>query len=90
MSKRRAHADSKEWRVAAFEEWTASVLELPVSAVNDELGPANCGSWTSLRQVQLVSAAQRRYGVRLTPRQVRSVRSIGDLRRVLELQGVQP
>jgi len=76
--------------MAEFEEWTASVLEVPAEQITDELGPATCGGWTSLRHVQLVGEAQRRYGVRLTPRQVRSVRCIGDLREVLVSYGVTP
>ncbi len=71
----------------ALEDLLAEVLELHRSQITDELGPATSGSWTSLRHVQIVSAVHRAYGVRLQPREVRSIRTVGDIRGLLLARG---
>jgi acyl carrier protein len=76
-------------KVSDFEAWIGEILDVPSTQVTDELGPATWGGWTSLRHVQLVSAAQRRYAVRFTPGEVRAVRSVRDLRDSLRGKGVQ-
>lgn len=73
-----------------LETLVARVLDIPLHAVTDELGPAVEGGWTSLRHVQLVSAVQKAYGIRLSPREIRSIRTVGDLRGLLDAQGVEP
>lgn len=76
-------------KVSEFEEWVGEILDVPLAQVTDELGPAIWGGWTSLRHVQLVSAAQRRYAIRFTPREVRAIRSVGEFRDSLRDKGVQ-
>jgi acyl carrier protein len=73
-----------------LESIVGRVLEIPPDTVTDELGPAVEGGWTSLRHVLLVSAVQKAYGVKLTPREIRSIRTVRDLRAVLVAQGVSP
>jgi acyl carrier protein len=70
------------------EDLVAEVLGVPSASVTDDLGPRTEGSWTSLRHVQLVSAARRTFGVTLAPREIRSIRSVGDLRALLRTRGV--
>lgn len=72
----------------ALEELVADVLGVSVAEVDDETGPATTGGWTSLRHVQIISALGREYGLRITPRQARSCRSVGDLRGLLAAEGV--
>ncbi|OON71550.1 acyl carrier protein [Streptomyces tsukubensis] len=72
----------------ALEELVADVLGVPVAEVDEETGPATAGQWTSLRHVRIIAAAGREYGLRLTPRQARSCRSVGDLRAVLRTEGI--
>lgn len=66
----------------------AQVLELPSDEVDDEVGPATRSEWTSLKHLQITVAVEDAYRVRLVPREVRAVRSIGDLRRLLRDKGV--
>jgi acyl carrier protein len=65
------------------EEIVAAVLEVPVSEVAGHTGPATQGRWTSLRHLQIVSEVQRAFSISLTPRQIRSVRTVDDLRSLL-------
>jgi acyl carrier protein len=74
--------------VASLEAIVADVMGVPSEAVTEDFGPVTTAQWTSLRHVQLVSAVQREYDVRLAPREIRSVRSVGDLRAVLRDKGV--
>lgn len=71
-----------------LEAIVARVLDIPPDTVTDELGPAVESGWTSLRHVQLVSAVQKKYGVKLSPRTIRSIRTVRDLREALTAQGV--
>jgi acyl carrier protein len=58
----------------------ARVLDLPAGDVHDEMGPKTVGQWTSLRHIQLIAAVEDAYGIRLNPREIRSVRSVSQLR----------
>ena len=61
----------------------AEVLELPPSQVDERTGPATEGRWTSLRHLQIINRVRRELAVSLTPREIRSVRTVGDLRRLV-------
>jgi acyl carrier protein len=71
-----------------LEAIVARVLDVPPDSVTDEFGPAVTAAWTSLRHVQLVSTVQKEYGVKLLPREARSIRTVRDLRDVLTAHGV--
>lgn len=75
--------------MTAFEAALSQALDVPAEQVTDDLGPAVMGSWTSLRHVQIIATMQRLYGVRFLPREVRSMRTVGQLRQILRDKGVQ-
>ena len=70
-------------------ELVAQILKLRLEEVTDETGTATTAAWTSLRHVQLVVAIEKFYGVRLAPREARSVRSVAHVKRVLATHGVR-
>jgi len=61
----------------------AGVLEIPVAEVTPETGPATTAQWVSLRHLRIVAAVEDAYGVSFTPREIRTIRSLGDLRELL-------
>jgi acyl carrier protein len=71
-----------------FTQLVADVLELPVTEVNDELGPATTAEWTSIKHLQLIAAAEENYGLSFSRAEIRAVRTVGDLRRGLASRGV--
>lgn len=71
-----------------LEKIVADVLRIPADEVTDDTGPATAGSWTSLCHVQIVAAVEDHFGVKLEPRQIRSIRSVGGLRDVLRSRGL--
>lgn len=73
---------------AQFLAVVAEVMGLPVERVSDDVGPATFGQWTSLRHIQLVAAIEDTYGVHFSPREVRSVRTVGGLRDILGSKGI--
>ena len=71
-----------------FADVIAGVLEVDPSEVTDNAGPDTIATWTSLRHLQLVGALEDVYGVSFTYREIRGLRSIGELRQVLRTRGV--
>jgi len=75
--------------VITVHELVAQILKLRIEEVTDETGTATTAEWTSMRHLQLVVAIEKSYGVRLDPREARSVRSVAAVKRVLAAHGVQ-
>ncbi|MFX0595307.1 acyl carrier protein [Melissospora conviva] len=66
----------------------ATVLQVDPATVTDHTDRANQGAWTSMRHLQLVVAIEEAYGTSFTRREIRSLASVADIRRVLEDKGV--
>ncbi len=66
----------------------ADVLDVPVAEVHPGTGPATAAQWVSLRHLQIVAAVEDAYGVSLTPREIRGIRSVGDLSALLARRDV--
>jgi len=64
---------------ASITSIVANALGIPESAIDSETGPATRGEWTSLRHLQIANDVQREYAIRLTAREIRSIRSVSDL-----------
>jgi acyl carrier protein len=62
-----------------LQQLVADVLELPVAEVHAGTGPATAGQWVSLRHLKIIAAVEDAYGVAFTPREIRGIRSVGDL-----------
>jgi len=73
---------------AQFLTVVSEVLKLPIEQLSDDTGPATFGEWTSLRHIQLVAALEDSYGVHFSPREVRSIRTVGGLRDILRNKGI--
>lgn len=58
----------------------AQVLGVPPGDVHGGMGPKTAGQWTSLKHIQLIAAVEDAYGIRLSPREIRSVRTVSQLR----------
>ena len=76
--------------MTSLNQLVATVLELPLHDIDDKVGPATHESWTSLRHFQLVISVEENYGITLGKAEIRSVRSVGDLRRLITEKGGTP
>ncbi len=69
-------------------ELVASVLNISPDQLSMESGPKNVSKWDSLAHVTIATAAEQTYGVELTMPEILSIRSIANLREVLQRHGV--
>jgi acyl carrier protein len=66
----------------------AEVLEVPVDRISDETSPENTPEWDSLRAMNLVLALEETFDIRLSTKEIVSMRSVGIVRKVLTSKGV--
>lgn len=66
----------------------ADVLQVPVTEIHPDTGPATAGEWVSLRHLQIIAKIEETYDVSFTPREIRGVRSVADLRDFLRRRDV--
>lgn len=66
----------------------ATVLDMPADEIGPDTGPATAGRWVSLRHLQIIAAVEDAYGVSFTPREIRGIRSMGDLREFLRSRDI--
>jgi acyl carrier protein len=64
-------------------EVVAGVLGVDPAALDDGFGPADSPLWTSLNHLRLMSSLERALGVRFTMAEVRSLASLGEIRRAV-------
>lgn len=74
----------------SFDQLVATVLDVPVADISDDLGPATHAGWTSIKHLQLIVAVEENYGLSLGRQEIRAVRTVGDLRKGLASKGVSP
>jgi acyl carrier protein len=66
----------------------SEVLRLPVETLNDQSSPENTSRWDSLAAVNLILAIEEEFGIKLTTREIGSMRSTAAIRSVLRARGV--
>jgi acyl carrier protein len=74
--------------ITSFLTVVSGVLNIPIEQLNEQTGPATLGEWTSLKHIQLVAALEDAYDVRFSPREVRSVRTVGGFHDLLSSKGI--
>lgn len=71
-----------------FTQLVATVLGVPATDIADDIGPATYAEWSSIKHLQLLIAVEENYSLSFSREEIRSVRSVGDLRRSLLSRGV--
>jgi len=66
----------------------AEVLEVPIDRISDETSPENTPQWDSLRAMNLVLALEEAFDLRLSTKEIVSMRSVGIVRKVLASKGI--
>lgn len=67
----------------AFTAVVVEVLEVDPADVTDAAGPQTLPTWTSLRHLQLIVTLEEIFGISFAYREIRDLRTIGDVRRAL-------
>lgn len=68
---------------STLDEIVARVLDVPAAELTDDAGPATYSEWTSLKHLLVISALEDRYDLSFSRDEIRSIRTLGDLRRTL-------
>jgi acyl carrier protein len=71
-----------------IEQAFAEVLGIPVEKINDETSPDNTPQWDSLQAMNLVVAIEEAFEVRLSTKEIVSMRNVGLVRKVLRAKGI--
>ncbi len=71
-----------------LEELFASILQEPVELINEDTSPRNTRSWDSLKHLELVMAIEGAYSVQFGMAEIVGLNSLGSIRQMLKLKGV--
>jgi acyl carrier protein len=64
-------------------------LDIPAGDLDDDISPSNTSAWDSLAAMELVTAIEDDFDVRLKTSEIMKMRSIGLARSVLRAKGVE-
>ena len=67
----------------------AETLGLPLAEVSDATAPENTPQWDSVKAMDLVVALEEAFDVRLSTKEIISMRTVAIVRKVLAAKGIQ-
>ena len=71
-----------------IEKAFSEVLGVPAEKIDDATSPENTPEWDSLQAMNLVAALEEAFGIRLSTREIISMRTVGLVRKVLRAKGI--
>ena len=71
-----------------LEEIIANIFELDTSQIKKEMTPADIETWDSLSQLNLISAIEKKFQIKLEIDEIFTVMKIGDIYDLLSKKGV--
>ena len=71
-----------------LEEIIANIFELDLSQIKKEMTPADIETWDSLSQLNLISAIEKEFQIKLEIDEIFTVMKIGDIYSLLSKKGV--
>ncbi len=66
----------------------ANLLQEPIESINEETSPRSTRSWDSLKHLELVIAIEGAYSVQFSMPEIVGLNSLGNIRQMLKLKGV--
>jgi acyl carrier protein len=66
----------------------SETLSVPIETISDETSPENTPQWDSLQAMNLVVALEAAFDVRLSTKEIISMRTVGLVRKVLRNKGI--
>ena len=72
----------------SVEKVFAEVLGIPAESITNETSPENTPQWDSLKAMDLVLALEEAFEVRLSTKEIVSMRTVGIVRKVLSAKAV--
>lgn len=71
-----------------IEKAFSEVLGVPIEKINDNTAPENTPQWDSAQAMNLVMALEEAFDIRLSTKEIVSMRSVGLVRKVLRSKGL--
>jgi acyl carrier protein len=71
-----------------LEQLLAEVLQIPVERVTAELAMQDMDAWDSLKHMELIASLEQQLHIELSFDEIVTMRSVGDIKRVLSAKGV--
>ncbi len=66
----------------------SNLLQEPIESINEETSPRSTRSWDSLKHLELVMAIEGAYSVQFSMPEIAGLNSLGNIRQILKLKGV--
>jgi acyl carrier protein len=71
-----------------LEQLLADVLQIPIEKVSAELAMQDLDVWDSLKHMELIATLEQQLNIQLSFDEIVAMRSVGDIKRVLNDKGV--
>jgi acyl carrier protein len=68
----------------------ATVLGVAPEQLNDKSSPSNVSSWDSVANIMLITELEEQFAIELSTTDIESMKTIGDVRAVLQRLGATP
>jgi acyl carrier protein len=66
----------------------ADILDVPPADVTEQTGARAVAPWSSLQHLRIVAAIEHVHGIRLSPAEIRTARTVADFRTLLRQRGI--
>lgn len=67
----------------------AETLGIPAESITDDTSPDNTPQWDSLQAMNLVAALEEAFDVKLSTKEILSMRNVGIVKKVLRGKGIE-
>jgi acyl carrier protein len=71
-----------------LEELLAELLQIPVTKVTADLTMKDLDVWDSLKHMEVIAALEQQFELQFSFDEIVTMRSVGDIKRVLSIKGV--
>jgi len=66
----------------------SSILDIPVSEINDNSGPENINSWDSFNSLLLADELESQFKIKFSTEEMLDVKTVADIKRHLHNHGI--
>ena len=70
-------------------EILSKLLDIDPSKINNHTSPKNTSSWDSFNGLMIVSEIESNFNVHFTMNEVIAIKNVGDIKKILEIYGVE-
>jgi acyl carrier protein len=72
-----------------LKEVLSQVLKVEKGKITDKLSPADAANWDSMSAIVLILAVESAFDVKFTTAEIKEIRCVGDIRKILKEKGIR-